>query len=120
MSSYNTYGFVSHSDVAKKLQISTSLAHKVEGDAFMKFALGIFQPNWQVKNDCLRRLKDANGVPLCYGVGKCLDLLTEKVNATLQPGDDFQEQYEKNIVDISRNTQFRKFVIGILDPDSDE
>lgn len=114
MSSYNTYGFVSHADIAKKLQISTSLAHKVEQDAFLKFALGIFQPNWPVRNNSLRRLKDANGVPLRFETGKCLDLLTEKVNATLQPGDDFREQYEKNIVDISKNPEFRKFVISVL------
>jgi len=36
---YNTYGVTTHSEIAKKLQITTALAHKIEGDIFLKFAV---------------------------------------------------------------------------------
>lgn|SRR3990167_8275930 len=117
---YNTYGVTTHSEIAKKLQITTALAHKIEGDIFLKFAMGVFAPPWPVREHCLRILKDANGVTLRFDVGECAELLAERVRSVLCSGEDFRKKYEKRIVDISRNPNFRKFVIGILDPDSEE
>ena len=113
-SEYHTYGSVSHADIAKKLQISTSLSAKIESDVFLKFSLALFNPPWSIRELSLRRLKDARGQQLHFDVGECSELLEERVRDVISSEDDFRREYEKKIVEISKSVMFRRFVLQIL------
>lgn len=121
-SEYNTYGVASHSEIAKELQISTSLSAKIEGDVFLKFSLNLFQPPWNVKDNGLRHLKDAAGNPVRFDVGAYSDILAEVVRSVVGSSDvrAFKMEYERRIVEISRHPEFRKFLVALINPNLDE
>ena len=109
---YHTYGKHTHSEIAKKLKISTSLSAKVENDIFLKFALCLFQPPWVCKHNLLRQLRDNNGNPVKFhSVGEYFENLAELV---VQSDDEFKREYERRVVEISKSIHFRKFVYSLL------
>ena len=113
---YHTYGSKSHSEVAKELEVSTSLAHLIEEDIFLKFALSLFQPDWAIKHPAFRRLKDKDGNPVRFGQGEYSGILEEVVRNVVKSSDArmYRTEYEKRVVDISKHIEFRNFVVETL------
>ena len=114
---YNTEGKDTHSDIAHKLGISTSLAHRIEEDLMMKFALCLFNPPWNVQHPRLRSLHDRTGKKLSFGtVGQYFDTLEEVVVSSMLDDNEklFRKAFELRIVEISRSAFFHQFVMSTL------
>lgn len=122
---YNKYnGGTTHLKISEELGISVSLSHHIESKIFLKFALAVFQPPWQVRNKTLARLKDANGDLLQFSeTGEYFEILSEMVYHDLGSNVDqltFKKECEKRIVEISKHVEFRKFVFSLLRGEDDD
>ena len=115
-SEYNKYGATTHTEVAKELKISVSLAHLIESNVFLKFALAYFSPPWPVREKSLRRLRDVSGMPVQFGEGQCSDLLVNVLRDVVNSENEkeFRKEYERRIVEIAKHPQFRLFVYSML------
>jgi len=124
---YHMHGNVTHSTIAKSMGISPSLSHLIENSVMLKFGLALFNPPWQVKNPELVRLRDTRGKIVRFDhTGEYFEELADVVYSRMvkegrAPENigckekEFQREYERNLIRVTRHPEFKKFVVNIYE-----